>query len=260
MRIRQFLFLAFLLFSAASGAAETPAKVVSIEGVTEYRLANGLRILTIPDPSASTVAVHVTYFVGSRHEGYGEKGMAHLLEHLLFKGTPNNADIKAELARRGARFNGTTSNDRTNYFETLPATEDNLDWALGMEADRMVNSHVRKSDLDSEMTVVRNEFEMGENSPGGVLNERMLRLAFAAHNYGNPVIGFRSDIERVPIEQLQAFYRRWYQPDNALLSIAGKFDEARALELAAKHFGPIPQGRRRRQPRAECWNAVGVRA
>ena len=241
MRLREFLFFAFLLFTAAAGAAETPQKVVSIEGVTEYRLANGLRILTIPDPSASTVAVHITYFVGSRHEGYGEKGMAHLLEHLLFKGTPKTADIKAALARRGARFNGSTSNDRTNYYETLPATGDNLDWALGMEADRLVNSHVRKSDLDSEMTVVRNEFEMGENSPGGVLSERMLRLAFAAHNYGNPVIGFRSDIEMVPIERLQAFYRTWYQPDNALLTIAGKFDEARALELAAKHFGAIPR-------------------
>ena len=240
----RFIAVLLLLFSFAASAAETPRKVVSIEGVTEYRLANGLRILTIPDPSASTVAVHITYFVGSRNEGYGEKGMAHLLEHMLFKGTPRLGDIKAELAKRGARFNGTTSDDRTNYFETLSATGDNLDWALGMEADRMVNSYVRKSDLDSEMTVVRNEFEMGENSPGGVLNQRMLRLAFTAHNYGNPVIGFRSDIERVPIERLQAFYRTWYQPDNALLTIAGKFDEAGALELAAKNFGPIPRAAR----------------
>jgi zinc protease len=233
--------LLLLLAAFASLAAEIPQKVVSIEGVTEYRLANGLRILTVPDPSASTVGVHVTYFVGSRHEGYGEKGMAHLLEHLLFKGTARLGDIKAELAKRGARFNGTTSNDRTTYFETLSATGDNLDWALGMEADRMVNSHVRKSDLDSEMSVVRNEFEMGENNPSGVLGERMLRLAYAAHNYGNPVIGIRSDIESVPIDRLQAFYRTWYQPDNALLTIGGKFDEAKALALAAKHFGPIPR-------------------
>ena len=237
----RFIGLLLLLAAFAGFAAETPQKVVSIEGVTEYRLANGLRILTVPDPGASTVGVHVTYFVGSRHEGYGEKGMAHLLEHLLFKGTARLGDIKAELAKRGARFNGTTSNDRTNYFETLSASEDNLDWALGMEADRMVNSHVRKSDLDSEMSVVRNEFEMGENSPHGVLSQRMTRLVFAAHNYGNPVIGLRSDIEMVPIERLQAFYRTWYQPDNALLTIGGKFDEAEALALAAKHFGPIPR-------------------
>ena len=222
-------------------AAETPQKIVAIEGVTEYRLANGLRILTVPDPAASTVGVHITYFVGSRHESYGEKGMAHLLEHLLFKGTPRLGDIKAELSKRGARFNGTTSNDRTNYFETLSATTDNLDWALGMEADRMIHSHVRKSDLDSEMTVVRNEFEMGENNPSGVLSQRMTRLAFAAHNYGYPTIGLRSDIEMVPIARLQAFYRTWYQPDNALLTIGGKFDEAQALALVIKHFGAIPR-------------------
>ena len=236
--------LLLLLFSCAAIAAETPRKVVAIEGVTEYRLANGLRILTIPDPGASTVAVHITYFVGARNEGYGEKGMAHLLEHMLFKGTPGRGDIKAELSTRGARFNGTTAEDRTNYFETLSATGDNLDWTLGMEADRMVNSYVRKSDLDSEMSVVRNEFEMGENNSGNVLSQRMLRLAFMAHNYGNPVIGYRSDIELVPIDRLQAFYRAWYQPDNALLTIAGKFDEAAALELAAKHFGPIPRSAR----------------
>src|SRR4029077_8769206 len=119
----------FMLASFAGIAQEVPQKVISIEGVTEYRLANGLRILTVPDPGASTVGVHITYFVGSRHEGYGEKGMAHLLEHMLFKGTATRGDLKAQLTARGARFNGTTSNDRTNYFETLPAAGDNLDWA-----------------------------------------------------------------------------------------------------------------------------------
>ncbi|HEY4637837.1 MAG TPA: insulinase family protein, partial [Burkholderiales bacterium] len=179
------------------------------------------------------------YLVGSRHEGYGEKGMAHLLEHMLFKGSKSYPDVKQEFARRGARWNGTTSYDRTNYFETLPATGDNLEWALAMEADRMVNSFVRKADLDSEMTVVRNEFEMGENSPGGVLFQRMLRLAFSWHNYGYPIIGARSDIESVPIERLQAFYRTWYQPDNALLTIGGRFEAERALEQVDRHFGAI---------------------
>jgi zinc protease len=237
----------FFLFAllAALPAAAAPEKVHAVEGVTEYRLANGLRVLLVPDPAANTIGVHLTYFVGSRHESYGEKGMAHLLEHLLFKGTPRLGDIKAELARRGANFNGTTSEDRTNYFETLAATPENLDWALAMEADRMVNSHVRQSDLDSEMTVVRNEFERGENSPGRVLNQRMARLAFGAHNYGNPVIGYRSDIESVPIDRLQAFYRTWYQPDNALVTLGGRFDEAQALALVEKHFGAIPRPARR---------------
>lgn len=233
------VFLAFSVFGKG-----LPEKTASIEGVTEYRLANGLRVLMVPDPSASNFTVHITYFVGSRHEGYGEKGMAHLLEHLLFKGTRTRKDIKEELNRRGARFNGTTANDRTNYFETLTATGDNLDWALSLEADRMVRALVRKADLDSEMTVVRNEFERGENSPGSVLAERMQRLAFAAHNYGNPVIGFRSDIESVPIGRLQAFYRTWYQPDNAFLIVGGRIDEAKTLALVQKHFGPIPKPRR----------------
>ena len=238
------LAAAFLLCLSVTAALAAPQKVATVEGVTEYRLDNGLRVLLVPDPSVSNFTVHVTYFVGSRNEGYGEKGMAHLLEHMLFKGASRHENIKQELNKRGARFNGTTSNDRTNYFETLTATGDNLDWALGLEADRMVNSYVRKSDLDSEMTVVRNEFERGENSPGSVLAERMQRLAFAAHNYGNPVIGFRTDIEQVPIERLQAFYRTWYQPDNAFLIVGGKIDEAETLRLVEKQFGAIERPKR----------------
>ncbi len=220
-------------------AAPKPAPVVSIEGVTEYRLPNGLKVLAIPDPSVDTITVHIVYLVGSRHEDYGEKGMAHLLEHMLFKGSTRFPDIKGELTRRGARWNGTTSNDRTTYFETLSATDDNLDWALAMEADRMVHSRVSRADLDSEMTVVRNEFELGENNPGTVLFQRVQQLAFVWHNYGNPIIGERADIEKVPIEKLQAFYRTWYEPDNAVLLIAGHFDEARAIERVAQHFGAI---------------------
>jgi len=243
MKLRLAGFL-LLLVSLAAFAAELPRQVASIEGVTEYRLDNGLRLLMVPDPSASNFTVHISYFVGSRNEGYGEKGMAHLLEHLLFKGAKHHPNIKEELNKRGARFNGTTANDRTNYFETLAATGDNLEWALGLEADRMVNSFVLKSDLDSEMTVVRNEFESGENRPGSVLAERMQRLAYAAHNYGNPVIGFRSDIESVPIERLQAFYRTWYQPDNAFLIVGGRIDEQSTLALVQKHFGPIERPKR----------------
>ncbi len=233
-----------LAFAALAAAAAPLQRIASIEGVTEYRLGNGLRVLTVPDSSADTVTVHLTYFVGSRHEGYGEKGMAHLLEHLLFKGAARHPEIKPALVRRGARYNGTTAYDRTTYFETLPASDENLEFALDLEADRMVNSFVRREDLDSEMTVVRNEFEMGENSAHGVLFERMQRLAFSFHNYGNPVIGTRSDIESVPIERLRAFYRTWYQPDNALLIVAGRFEEPRALELVAKHFGAIARPQR----------------
>ena len=256
--LKRILAAALLLFAFAALAAEAPRKVVSVEGVTEYRLANGLRVLTLPDPGADTLTAHVVYMVGSRHEGYGEKGMAHLLEHLLFKGSTNHPDIKGEFTRRGARWNGTTSNDRTNYFETVSASDENLEWAIALEADRMVNAFITREMLDSEMTVVRNEFEMGENSPGGVLFQRMQQLAFPWHNYGNAIIGQRADIEKVPIDRLQAFYRTWYQPDNAVLIIGGKFDEKRALELVAKHFAPLPKPRRRVTERSPSWAGSSV--
>ncbi len=145
--------------------------VTSVEGIDEYGLENGLRVLLFPDPTKETVTVNITYLVGSRHEGYGETGMAHLLEHLLFKGTPKHPDIPKELTAHGCRPNGTTWLDRTNYFETFPATDENLAWALDLEADRMVNSFVAQKDLDSEMTVVRNEFEIGRERSRGSARE-----------------------------------------------------------------------------------------
>lgn len=238
--------------------ADTPAKtitlppgvtrVTSVEGITEYRLENGLRVLLFPDESKQTITVNITYLVGSRHENYGETGMAHLLEHLVFKGTPRHPDIPKELTERGARPNGTTWLDRTNYFETFQATEDNLRWALDLEADRMVNSFIAKKDLDSEMTVVRNEFEAGENSPYRVLLQRTHAVAYDWHNYGNSTIGARADIENVPIERLQAFYRKYYQPDNAVLLVAGKFDEEKTLKMIHEYFGPIPKPTRVLEP------------
>jgi zinc protease len=234
-----------LFFAFVCAALAAPPKVASIEGVSEYRLPNGLRLLTVPDPSVDTVTVQIVYLVGSRQESYGEKGMAHLLEHMLFKGSTKHPDIKQEFTARGARWNGTTSNDRTTYFETFSASAANLDWAIELEADRMVRSRVSRQDLDSEMTVVRNEFELGENSPGSVLFERMQEAAYTWHNYHNPIIGERADIERVPIGKLQAFYRTWYQPDNAVLLIGGAFDEARAVALVEKYFGALPRPARR---------------
>ncbi|HSM59210.1 MAG TPA: insulinase family protein, partial [Longimicrobiales bacterium] len=222
-------------------AQARPEPVASVEGITEVRLDNGLRVLLFPDPSKPQVTVNVTYFVGSRHEGYGETGMAHLLEHLVFKGTPDHPDIMKELTERGAQPNGTTSLDRTNYFEIFPASDENLEWALDLEADRMVNSFIAKEDLDSEMTVVRNEMEAGENNPLGILFERVMSAAYLWHNYANSTIGARSDVENVPIERLQAFYRKHYQPDNAMLVVAGNFDGDRTLDLIAEKFGAIPR-------------------
>lgn len=225
--------------------AAEPRRVVEVEGITEYQLENGLKVLFFPDGSRPTVTVNMTVLVGSRHEGYGEGGMAHLLEHMVFKGTPTHPNVPKALRDRGAAFNGTTNADRTNYFETLPATDDNLEFAIRFEADRLVNSLIRREDLLSEMTVVRNEFERSENSPQSLLGKRMMAAAFDWHNYGKTTIGNRSDIERVPIDNLQDFYRRYYQPDNAVLIVAGKFDEARSLKLIQQYFGAIPRPQRK---------------
>jgi zinc protease len=225
-----------------------PKKLHTVEGMTEWRLDNGLRVVLFPDASNEKVTVNVTYFVGSRHEGSGETGMAHLLEHMLFKGTPTHADPWKELRDHGANFNGTTWLDRTNYFETLLATEENLDWALDFEASRMRESNIAQDVLEKEFSVVRNEFEMGENSPFGVLMERMTSSAFIWHNYGKSTIGARSDIENVPAVTLRAFYDKYYQPDNAMLVVAGKFDEKAAMAKIVETFGGIPKPERELPP------------
>ena len=244
-RVLAVLFLVLLATYVNQSSAADPQKITSVEGITEYRLDNGLRVLIFPDDSRPKVTVSMTVFVGSRHEGYGETGMAHLLEHMVFKGTPKNPLIPKALQDHGAQFNGTTNSDRTNYFETLTATDENLEFAIALEADRLVNSRVLREDLFSEMTVVRNEFERGENSPDSVLGKRIVAAAYEWHNYGKTTIGNRSDIERVPIENLQAFYRKHYQPDNAMVVVAGKLDEKKTLALIQKHFGAIPKPERK---------------
>src|SRR5438034_3371080 len=163
---------------------------------------------------------------------------------MVFKGTPTHGNVPKLLRDHGANFNGTTNVDRTNYFETMPATDENLEFGIKLEADRMVNSFVKREDLVSEMTVVRNEFEMGENTPSTILTQRMMAVAFEWHNYGKTTMGNRADIERVPIDRLQGFYRKYYQPDNIVLAVAGRFDETKALNLITKHFGAIPRPKR----------------
>ncbi len=243
--MRLFVAAVVLLAGGVAARAEAPKKMATVEGVTEYQFANGGRVLLFPEMSRPTVTINMTVLVGSRHEGYGESGMAHLLEHLVFKGTPTFPQIPKALRDHGASFNGTTNEDRTNYFETMPATDENLEFGIHMESDRLVNSFIKNEDLQSEFSVVRNEFERGENSPASVLYQRVYSAAFEWHNYGKSTIGNRTDIERVPITNLQAFYRKYYQPDNAVLIVAGKFDEKKALELCEKYFGSIPKPARK---------------
>lgn len=222
-------------------APAQPERVTSVEGITEYKLANGLRILLAPDASKPTTTVNMTYLVGSRHENYGETGMAHLLEHMMFKGTKNIRNALGEFSRRGLSANGSTSDDRTNYYASFSANEDTLAWYLGWQADAMVNSLIAKEDLDSEMTVVRNEMERGEDSPLRILMQKMGASAYEWHNYGKSTIGARSDVENVDISRLHAFYKQYYQPDNAVLVVSGAFDPDKTLAVIAKAFDPLPK-------------------
>ncbi len=243
------LCLVFLLVNVKPVQAQTvPKLITTVEGIKEYELANGLRILLMPDESQTNIAVNIVYKVGSRHEGYGESGMAHLLEHMLFKQCKKFTDIKKAIADKGASANGTTWYDRTNYYEILSASDENLRWAIDMEADRMVNSKILAEELKKEFSVVRNEFEIGENYPSSVLNERILSAMYLWHNYGKSTIGSKEDIERVKAENLKAFYKKYYQPDNAVLIVSGKFDEKKALAYCQQYFGPLPKPARVLQP------------
>src|SRR5262249_2984259 len=171
----------------------------------------------------------------------GESGMAHVVEQMVVKGTPEPPDIPGAMKDRGAQFNGSTDVDRTNYFETLPASDQNLEFAIRLEADRLINSPIKAEDLATEFSVVRNEFEAGENSPRRGLSQRVTAVAYEGHNYGESTNGNRADSERVPADNLRAFYRTYYQPDNAILVVAGRFDEKKALEYIQKYFGAIPR-------------------
>ena len=235
-------------FKPLMAAEGEPALIRSVEGISEYHLENGMKVLLFPDKSSPKVTVNLTVFVGSRHEGYGEAGMAHLLEHMVFKGTPTHQNIPKSLQERGAEFNGTTWLDRTNYYETLPASDENLEFALKLEADRLVNSFISADELAKEFSVVRSEFERGENSPQRVLMQRVTAAAFEWHNYGQSTIGNRADIEKVPADSLRRFYQKYYQPDNVMLVIAGKFDEKKSLEFVKNYFAVIPRPERKLEP------------
>ncbi len=249
MQFQRFLLagaLALAMLPAAAAPALPPGvtAVTAVEGIAEYRLANGLQVLLVPDDSKPTTTVNLTYHVGSRHENYGETGMAHLLEHLIFKGTPTTRNVWGEFTKRGLRANGSTWFDRTNYFASFAANDENLKWFLSWHADAMVHSFIAKRDLDSEMTVVRNEMESGENDPGRILYQKTLAAMYDWHNYGKDTIGARADVENVDIARLQAFYRRYYQPDNASLVVSGKFDAKQVLGWVRQSFGRIPKPQR----------------
>jgi len=210
-------------------------------GIEEYCLtSNKLRVLTLEEHSAPVTTFMVTYHVGSRNEAIGHTGATHLLEHLMFKGSKkynkeNNTAIWTELQNIGAQINATTWNDRTNYFEVVPS--EHLERAIAIEADRMRNAFLKDEDRQPEMTVVRNEFERGENSPFDVLDKNIWATAYQAHPYHHSTIGWRSDIENVSTKRLQEFYNVYYWPNNATVTVIGDFEKKRTLALIKKYFG-----------------------
>ena len=244
------LLSAALMLGAAGGAAAKendltnatkPVSVVTVEGMTEYRLPNGLRVVLYPDMSKPTATVNMTYLVGSRHENYGETGMAHLLEHLMFKGSKNYPNPTAEFTKRGFRMNGSTWLDRTNYHVSFTASDDNMKWALGWQADAMINSFIARKDLDTEMTVVRNEYEMGENRPTSVLLKRMQSVLFDWHSYGRSTIGARSDIENVemlPADE-ETIARYGDKAANGVMLVTLRYDQSAVFTADSTFSGYI---------------------
>ncbi|MEJ8846935.1 M16 family metallopeptidase [Variovorax rhizosphaerae] len=230
-----------LALMANMACAQALKEVRQLEGITEYALPNGFSLLLAPDASTPTTTVNLTYRVGSAHEGHGETGAAHLLEHMLFRSTATIADPKAELNLRGVRWNGTTAQDRTNYLAFFRNNPETLDWTLAWLAEAMTRANIRKGEFSSELTVVRNEMERAENDATGVLGSRMLATAYDWHGYGHRPLGARSDVEHIPIERLRSFYERNYRPDNAVLVIGGTFDAAAVRAQVEKTFGPIPR-------------------
>ena len=257
MIFRAFAFAFFA--TAVSGVAATDPPVAPLKApgfdfiktvgtISEYRLdSNGLQVLLMPEHSSPTLTLMVTYRVGSRNEVTGTTGATHLLEHLMFKGTPRfNSEkgnsVKQFLERAGGVYNATTWLDRTNYYASIG--NEHLEGYMAAEADRMRNLRLRDADRKPEMTVVRNEFEIGENNPLEALEKEVYAAAFVAHPYHHSTIGWRSDIENVPIGKLQEFYNTYYWPENATVSLIGDFEPAEALALIKKYYGVIPRARR----------------
>ncbi len=225
-------------------------------GIKEYTMtSNGLRVLLKQDNTAPVATFMVTYEVGSRNEAIGYTGSTHLLEHLMFKGsrkfnTKKGNSVFQTLQSLGARMNATTWLDRTNYFAVLPS--EHLETLIEIEADRMRNAYIKEEDRQSEMTVVRNEFERGQNSPSGVLDENIWATAYQAHPYHHSTIGWKEDIENVSIERLREFYDTFYWPNNATAIAIGDFTEKDALSMIKKHFGKI---RKSTKPIPEVYTA-----
>jgi len=219
----------------------TPGR--SNDKMHEYIGKNGLTLLLIPRKGLAVTTANITYHVGSRNEGLGLKGATHYLEHGMFKGSQHfhGKNGMWKLEEMGMYMNATTYTDRTNYFEVTET--DHLYDAVVREADRMDAPLLTQELLDSEMTVVRNEFERGNNNDFEIAHKRMTATAFMAHPYHHSTIGWKSDIENVKAESLQEFHRTYYIPNNATYTFVGNFDPEKIKDMVEKAFSKIPKGK-----------------
>ena len=227
---------------AALLLASPPARAAQAPPVTEATLDNGLRILVLEDHRNPIATVQTWYRVGSRNEIPGATGLAHFLEHMMFKGTATHG--KGQFARvieeNGGQDNAFTSHDVTSYYVNIAA--DRVDLVLGLEADRMRHLLLDPKEIASERQVVAEERRTRmEDDPEGYLEEEFLAAAYKAHPYGWPVIGWMEDIQRINPTELRAFYDRFYQPNNALLVVGGDVDARRVIARARETFGRIPR-------------------
>jgi zinc protease len=233
-------FMAVLLLAAAPRAAEVPAPVLRYD---TYTLSNGLQVILSEDHDVPVVHVEVWYHVGSKDEPAGRTGFAHLFEHLMFQGSAHHdQDYIQSMQEVGAVVNGSTSTDRTNYFERVPAEE--LPRALFAEADRMGWLVLDDARLTNQRDVVRNERRQNyENRPYGAVRLALPELLWPErHPYAHPVIGSHEDLEAATLADVRDFFRTWYTPNNATLTIVGDFDPAEARTLVERFFGPVPRG------------------
>jgi predicted Zn-dependent peptidase len=248
-RLPALLFMSFI--SLQADAAKSPeslgeayGKPITAEGITEYRLDNGLRIVLAPDAAQTVTAVDLTYRVGSRNEHEGQGGMSHLLEHLVLAGKPGQPAIADEFQRRGMDVKASTSADRTRYVATFQSSHMDLAWYLGWHADAMLHTAWRRADVDAALPVIFAELEVREKTPERVLRQKMRGAAFHWHSYGNDPMGTHADMANVRLDRLQAYQAEYYQPDNAVLTIAGRFDAPLTLSAIADTLGKLPRPRR----------------
>lgn len=232
------------LFSAAGPEASAPPRIPHI-AFEKYRLPNGLEVILHEDHSTPIVGVNLWYHVGSKNEHPGRTGFAHLFEHMMFQGSKHyDRDYFGPLQEAGGRLNGSTNQDRTNYWETVPSNY--LELALWMESDRMgfLLPAMTQEKFENQRDVVKNERRQSyENRPYGLAYETLLAALFPPdHPYSWPTIGSMADLDAATREDVARFFRQYYHPGNASLCIAGDFDPAEAKRLVAKYFGPIPAG------------------